>query len=77
MKSVKDNSLFLNKLKLSEIKGGMTPNKSDQEGGYTDTKRPGLFNEQWDVAHESLLDISDTHRAVDSPLPKQKGTTLG
>lgn len=70
MRSVKDNSLFLNKLKLSEIKGGMPPNKSDQECGYTDTKRPGLLNDRCDVARESLLDVSDTHRAVDTPLPK-------
>lgn len=50
------------RIEMSAVVGGMPPNKSDAEGGYTDTKGDCGT----DTARESVLDIRKSQACVDT-----------
>lgn len=56
------------KIEMSKIVGGMPVNRSDQQGGYTDSKYGG----SWDKIVESLKDVYDSNENVDKPLEEIK-----
>jgi hypothetical protein len=50
------------------VLGGASSNKSDKEGGPTDTHKDGSSSGTgWDIAYQSVLDIKETSTTNDKP----------